>query len=193
MVDKNDLQIIAFESSKSWEHWLAVNNGDSIGLWLRIFKKDSETTSVDYVQALDVALCYGWIDGQKKTYDKKSWLQKFTPRRPKSMWSKRNVANVTRLIKSKKMKPPGLKEVEAAKRDGRWRKSYAPPSTMVMPDDFMNELTKNKKAETFFKTLNKANTYAIGWRLQTAKKPETREKRLKMILEMLSKGKKFHD
>jgi uncharacterized protein YdeI (YjbR/CyaY-like superfamily) len=189
----NNLQIIAFESSKIWEDWLAENHGNPVGLWIRIFKKDSGITSIDYAQALDVALCYGWIDGQKKTYDKKSWLQKFTPRRAKSMWSKRNIENVERLIKSKKIKPPGLKEVEAAKRDGRWEKSYASPSTMIMPDDFMNELAKSKKAKAFFMTLNKANTYAIGWRLQTAKKPETREKLMRTILEMLSKGEKFHD
>ena len=193
MTNKNNLQIIAFESSKTWEDWLAENHETSIGLWLHIFKKNSEIESVDYAQALDVALCYGWIDGQKKTYDKKSWLQKFTPRRAKSMWSKRNVENIARLVKSRKMKPPGLKEVEAAKQDGRWKKSYTSSSTMVMPGDFMKELAKNKKAEAFFKTLNKANTYAIGWRLETAKKPDTREKRMKIILEMLSKGKKFHD
>lgn len=192
MVNKNNLQIIAFESSKIWENWLAENHGNSIGLWLRIFKKDAGIMSIDYAQALDVALCYGWIDGQKKTYDKKSWLQKFTPRRSKSIWSKRNVKHVARLIKSGKMKPDGLK-VAAAKRDGRWEKAYASPSTMTMPDDFMKELSKNKKDEAFFGTLNKANIYAIGWRLETAKKPETREKRMRIILEMLAKGKKFHD
>ncbi|MDE2590246.1 MAG: YdeI/OmpD-associated family protein, partial [Patescibacteria group bacterium] len=159
----------------------------------RIFKKDTGIKSIDYAQALDVALCYGWIDGQKKTHDEKSWLQKFTPRRSKSMWSKRNVEHVARLIKLGKMKPAGLKEVETAKRDGRWEKAYTSPSTMIMPRDFMEELSKNKKAKAFFKTLNKANTYAIGWRLETAKKPETREKRMKSILEMLTKGKKFHD
>lgn len=193
MVNKNNLQIIAFESSKTWERWLAENHRNSVGIWLRIFKKDAGIKSIDYSQALDVALCYGWIDGQKKTCDKKSWLQKFTPRRSKSMWSKRNVEHVARLVKSGKMKPAGLKEVEIAKHDGRWKKAYASPSTMIMPRDFMEELSRNKKAKIFFETLNKANIYAIGWRLETAKKPETREKRMKLIFEMLTKGKKFHD
>ena len=148
--------------------------------------------TITYAEALDVALCYGWIDGQKKPYDTKSWLQKFTPRRPKSIWSKRNREHIARLEKSGKMRAAGGKQVAAAKADGRWEQAYDSQSNMVVPADFLKELAKNKKAETFFKLLNKTNTYAIVWRIQTAKKIETRDKRMKAILEMLKKEEKFH-
>ena len=146
-----------------------------------------------YAEGLDEALCCGWIDGQLDKYDEKSWLRKFTPRRSKSVWSKRNIEHVNRLIQAGKMKLAGLKEVEAAKADGRWERAYDSPSAMQVPEDFLKELSKDKKAKAFFETLNKANTYAIAWRLQTAKKPETREKRMKAILEMLKRGEKLHD
>ena len=148
--------------------------------------------TITYAEALDVALCYGWIDGQKKPYDTKSWLQKFTPRRPKSIWSKGNREHIARLEKSGKMRAAGSKQVAAAKADGRWEQAYDSQSNMVVPADFLKELAKNKKAETFFKLLSKTNTYAIVWRLQTAKKIETRDKRMKAILEMLKKEEKFH-
>lgn len=143
-------------------------------------------------EAIDEALCYGWIDGQAKKYDEKSWLNKFTPRRKASLWSKRNRENVERLISSGKMTGAGLKEVEAAKSDGRWDRAYDSPSTMEVPEDFLKELSKNKKAKQFFDTLNKANLYAITWRLQTAKKQETRDRWKKKILEMLKNEVKFH-
>ena len=139
-----------------------------------------------------MALCYGWIDGQKNSYDAESWIQKFTPRRPRSIWSKRNREHIARLEQSGKMKAAGIKQVEAAKADGRWEQAYDSPGNMVVPADFLIKLARNKKAEAFFKTLNKTNTYAIVWRLQTAKKPETRDKRMKEILEMLKKQEKFH-
>jgi uncharacterized protein YdeI (YjbR/CyaY-like superfamily) len=191
MPDTNDV-IQAFESQKDWQRWLAKNYSKSNGIWLRFFKKDSGVKSIRYDEALDEALCYGWIDGQLKKYDEKSYIQKFTPRRPKSIWSKRNREHVARLISLGKMREAGLKEIEAAKADGRWEQAYDSPSAMKVPEDFMKELSKNKKAKMFFESLNKANTYAILWRLQTAKKPETREKRMKAILEMLKEGKKFH-
>ena len=146
-----------------------------------------------HAEALADALCYGWIDGPLKKHDEESWLHKFVPRRPKSLWSKRNREIVERLTETGKMMAAGLKEVEEAKADGRWDKAYDSPSKMRVPDDFMKELSKNKKARTFFGTLNKANTYAIAWRLQTAKKPETREKRMKTIIEMLAAGKPLHE
>jgi uncharacterized protein YdeI (YjbR/CyaY-like superfamily) len=149
--------------------------------------------TVTYAEALDEALCYGWIDGQLEKYDEKSWLRKFTPRRPKSVWSKRNIEHVNRLVDAGKMKPAGLKEMEAAKADGRWGRAYDSPSAMQVPQDFLAELSKHKKAQIFFETLNKANTYAIAWRLQTAKKPETREKRMKKFIQMLENGEKLHD
>jgi uncharacterized protein YdeI (YjbR/CyaY-like superfamily) len=189
---KPDLPILTFTSPKIFTSWLAKNHKVSSGIWMRLFKIKSEAPTITYAEALDVALCYGWIDGQKKSYDPESWLQKFTPRRPKSIWSKRNQEHVERLTKSGMMKAAGIKEVEAAKADGRWEQAYESSSNMIVPTDFLNELAKNKKAEAFFKTLNKTNIYSIVWRLQTAKKPETRNKRMKAILEMLKKGKKFH-
>jgi len=191
-MSKTDLQIISFKSQKDWAIWLAKNHSTSSGIWLRLFKKDSGVPSVTYAEALDEALCYGWIDGQLDKYDEKSWLRKFTPRRPKSVWSKRNIEHVNRLTRAGKMKPAGLKEVEAAKADDRWDRAYDSPSAMRVPDDFLEELSKNKKAKAFFETLNKANTYAIAWRLQTAKKPETRAQRMKAILDLLAKGQKLH-
>jgi uncharacterized protein YdeI (YjbR/CyaY-like superfamily) len=187
------IEILAFASSNEWKQWLAANHNRLQGVWLRFYKKDSGVPSVSYDEALDEALCYGWIDGQLKPYDGKSWLRKYTPRRAKSPWSKRNIEHVRRLIKSGRLKSAGLKEVEAAKVDGRWKNAYDPGSTIPMPADFLKKLSKMKKAKEFFETLNKANTYAIAWRLQTAIKPETRKKRLTTILAMLAKGEKLHD
>ncbi|MCF8446984.1 MAG: YdeI/OmpD-associated family protein, partial [Bacteroidia bacterium] len=155
-------------------------------------KKDSGKPTISYSEALDIALCYGWIDGQKKAFDEYAWLQKFCPRRAKSIWSKINTGHVERLIKDGRMRPAGLLAVENAKADGRWEKAYDSPSKMTIPEDFLKELSKNKKAEAFFKNLNKTNLFSIGFRLITAKKPETREKRMKEIIEMLAKGEKFH-
>lgn len=148
--------------------------------------------TVSYAQALDVSLCFGWIDGQKKPYDESSWLQKFTPRRPKSGWSKKNTEHAERLIKSGEMTAAGLKEIDAAKADGRWKAAYDSFGNSKVPDDFLKELAQNKKAKAFFDTLSKANLYSIAYRLQTAKKPETREKRKKMIIAMLAREEKFH-
>ena len=187
-----DSPTLPFKTAKAFETWLGKNYDSSAGIWLKIYKKDSGVTSITYAEALDVALCYGWIDGQKKTFDDLSWLQKFCPRREKSGWSKINIGHVERLIKENRMQPAGLLAVEKAKADGRWEQAYDSQSNMSIPDDFLKALDKNKKAKAFFATLNKANLYAIGYRLQTAKKPETREKRMKAILEMLSNGKKFH-
>jgi uncharacterized protein YdeI (YjbR/CyaY-like superfamily) len=187
-----DLPIISFESPAQWEAWLAENHAQSTGIWLRIFKKDSGMPSINYAEALDEALCYGWIDGQKNKYDEQSWLQRFTPRRAKSMWSKINVGHVERLIKAEKMKAAGLKEIEAAKQGGRWQQAYDSHKNMTVPEDLLERLEKAPAAKAFFETLNKTNLYSIAFRLQTAKKAETREKRLNAILEMLSKGEKFH-
>jgi uncharacterized protein YdeI (YjbR/CyaY-like superfamily) len=189
---KPGLPIQSFTSTEEFTSWLTKHHVVSPGIWMQLFKIKSGIPSITYAEALDVALCYGWIDGQKKAYDAESWLQKFTPRTRKSIWSKRNREHVDRLSKSGKMEAAGIKEVEAAKADGRWDQAYDSPRNMVVPSDFLKELAKNKKAQAFFKTLNKTNIYAIAWRLQTAKKPETRNKRMKLILEMLKKGEKFH-
>ena len=189
---KTDLPVVHFEKAEILDDWLEKNHMNSSGIWLRIFKKNSGILSINYDQALDEALCFGWIDGQVKSYDDKSYIQKFTPRRARSMWSKRNIEHVKRLENEGRMKPSGIKEAEAAKSDGRWDRSYDSPSNMTIPEDFLNELSKDPLSEGFFNNLNKTNKYAIAWRLQTAKKTETRTKRMKAILEMLAKGKKFH-
>lgn len=181
-----------FKSPADFRQWLERNHARSDGIWLRIFKKASDQKSLTYAEALDLALCYGWIDGQKKPFDGQSWLQKFTRRRPTSGWSKTNTRHVARLIKAGAMTPAGLKAVEAAKADGRWNDAYASQRDARPPEDFLAELDKNKKAKTFFEALNKANVYSIVYRLHTAKKPETREKRMKLILAMMAAGKKFH-
>ncbi|MBP9760334.1 MAG: YdeI/OmpD-associated family protein [Candidatus Pacebacteria bacterium] len=187
-----DVPTKSFKSAKLWEKWLGVNHAKSDGIWLQIFKVGSGHATVTRSEALDVALCYGWIDGQGKSYDSGSWLQKYTPRRPRSIWSKRNQEHVARLSAEGRMHVSGQKAIEAAQQDGRWAQAYDSPANMRVPDDFLKALAKNKKAEIFFHTLNKANTYAIAWRLQTAKNPETREKRMKVLLEKMAKGEKLH-
>ena len=189
---EHDLEIIHFKTQKELESWLHKNHKKSKGIWLHFFKKNSEVKSIGWQDAVEAGLCYGWIDGQAKGYDEQSWLQRFTPRRARSSWSKKNAEHAERLIKLGRMKPSGLAEVEKAKADGRWDKAYDSPVNMKAPEDLLKALEKNKKAKAFFESLNKTNKYAINWRLQTAKKPETRAKRMKMILEMLKKGEKFH-
>lgn len=191
MANKTEIPVISFASDKEWESWLIKNHANSNGLWIRIFKKDSGNKTVSYKEAIDVALCYGWIDGQKMSNDEQSWLQKFTPRKAKSIWSKVNTEHVERLTRDGKMKPAGIKVVEEAKANGTWEKAYSSASKMTIPEDFLKELSKNKEAEAFFKTLNKANQYSIGFRLQTAKTEKTRLKRMKMILDMMQKKIKF--
>ena len=187
-----ELQIIPFESASIWEQWLLQNHGDERGIWMQLAKKASGIVTVTYDEALDVALCYGWIDGQRKSQDNDFFLQRFTPRRSKSLWSKRNVAKVLNLIEANRMQPAGLAEVEAARQDGRWQAAYDSSKDMVIPEDFLLALQPNEKAAAFFATLNKTNLYAIAWRLHTAKTPETRSRRLGALLEMLENGEKFH-
>jgi len=183
---------LSFRSSKELRAWLAKEHTRAAGLLLRIYKKDSGVPSVTYAEALDQALCFGWIDGQKLPFDADSWVQKFTPRRAKSGWSKKNVAHVDRLIQEGQMTPAGLEEVEAARADGRWAAAYDSPANATVPPEFVQELSRNAKAKQFYATLNKANLYAIAYRLQTAKRPETKIKRMKLIIEMLARGEKFH-
>lgn len=187
-----ELPILAFSTQKELEQYMDKHHAISKGIWIRFYKMNSSTQSVNYDQALDVALCYGWIDGQLKKYDQQSYLRKFTPRQPKSVWSKRNCEHIERLMQEGKMQENGLREVEEAKANGRWNAAYDSSKNTTIPDDFLRVLSPNKKAYAFFQTLNKANLYAITWRLQTARKPETREKRIRTIVEMLENGKKFH-
>ena len=186
-----ELEIRAFASPAALRKWLAANHRKADGIWLRIAKKDSGIKSVNYAEALDEALCFGWIDGQKKLGDSTTFLQRFTPRRARSGWSKINTGHVERLIREGRMQPAGLAEVEAAKQDGRWHAAYDSPSRMSVPEDFLAALAKDAKAKAFFEGLNKANLYAIAYRLQTAKKPETRQRRMETILDMMRRGEKF--
>ncbi|MBV8199939.1 MAG: YdeI/OmpD-associated family protein [Acidobacteria bacterium] len=189
---RRDLPILAFESRNAWEEWLAEHHASSSGIWLKIAKKGSGLATVSYSEALDAALCYGWIDGQKGKLDSDYWLQRFTPRRPRSQWSKINCERVGALIAKGTMRPAGLREVERAKTDGRWDAAYQGQRTSQVPDDLRRELESNDRAREFFATLSSANRYAILYRLQEAKKPETRARRLRQYVTMLSEGKKFH-
>jgi uncharacterized protein YdeI (YjbR/CyaY-like superfamily) len=184
--------VIAFPSSRAFRDWLSKNHRKSPGIWLQVFKKDSEIESIGYAEALDQALCFGWIDGKKESCDAESWLQKFTPRRPRSSWSKKNTEHAERLIESGEMASSGLSEINAAKANGRWKAAYDSFGKDAPPADFMKDLAKNKKASAFFKTLNKTNLYSIVYRLQTAKKLETRKKRMEVIIKMLERGETFH-
>ncbi|MBS0366839.1 MAG: YdeI/OmpD-associated family protein [Proteobacteria bacterium] len=171
---------------------MAKEHARTPALFLRIFRKDSGVPSVTYAEALDQALCFGWIDGQKLPFDESSWVQKFTPRRAKSTWSRINVAHVDRLIQAGQMTPAGLNEVEAAKADGRWATAYESSANATVPAEFVRELARNARAKQFYATLNKANLYSIAYRLQTAKRPETKIKRMKLVIDMLARGEKFH-
>ena len=187
-----DLPTILFETACDWERWLDSHHADPAGLWLKMAKKDSGLPSITYSEALDIALCYGWIDGQKGALDEQFYLQKFTPRRSKSLWSKRNVERVDALIKTGKMRAPGLAAVETARKDGRWERAYDSHRTSAMPPDLEEALEANPRAKALFSTLDKANIYAILWRLQTAKQVETRKGRLGKFIEMLNEGRKIH-
>ena len=186
-----DYPILPFASKAKWADWLAKQHDKSTGVWLKLAKKDSRIDSVTYEEALNVALCYGWIDGQKKGFDDKYWLQKFTPRGRKSIWSKINTEKAERLIASGEMKPAGLKAVEAAKQDGRWEAAYASQKTITIPEDFQAALAQNEKAKAFFGTLKSAERYSLLFRLHNAKKPETRARHIQKFIEKLEKGEKI--
>ncbi|MGO4291611.1 YdeI/OmpD-associated family protein [Chitinophaga sp. RAB17] len=192
MTTPKEIPELSFETQQQWEKWLKSNHTQTEGIWLIIYKKNSKIPSINYDQALEEALCYGWIDGIKKSKDEVSFLQKFTPRRAKSIWSEKNTKHIERLTAEGRMKPAGIAQVEAAKADGRWENAYAAGSKATIPEDFMAALKKNKKALAFFDTLNKQNLFAIYFRLQNAKKPETRAKRITTFIEMLAKQEKFY-
>jgi uncharacterized protein YdeI (YjbR/CyaY-like superfamily) len=192
MDTKQGLPIIAFASPTKWEEWLQEHHGSSKGLWLKIAKKGSGETTVTYAEALDVALCHGWIDGQKGALDEAFFLQRFTPRGPRSKWSKINRDKVDALVAAKRMRPAGLAEVEAAKADGRWEAAYEGQRTITVPGDLQKELDANPKAAAFFATLSSVNRYAILYRIQDAKKPETRAARIAKFLGMLERGETVH-
>jgi uncharacterized protein YdeI (YjbR/CyaY-like superfamily) len=188
----DDLPVHLFAASSDLEAWLADNHGSSPGIWLKIAKKDSGVESVDYAEALELALCFGWIDSQKRGLDESFFLQRFTPRRPRGKWSQINRAKAEELIAAGEMRPAGLAEVEAAKADGRWDAAYAGQRAATVPDDLRQALDRSPAAREFFDSLDAANRYAILYRLQEAKKPETRERRLRKFIEMLERGEKIH-
>lgn len=174
------------------EQWLEASHQSSEGLWLKIAKKGSGVESIDYAEALELALCFGWIDSQKRGFDEAFFLQRFTPRRPRGKWSQINRAKAEALIAAGAMRPAGLAEVEAAKADGRWEAAYAGQRAATVPDDLKQELDRNEAAAEFFAELDSANRYAILYRLQEAKKPETRQRRLRKFVAMLERGEKIH-
>jgi len=186
-----DLPIRLFKTEAAWEKWLAAN-GDAPGAWLKIAKKDSGATSVSYSQALDVALCHGWIDGLKRTCDAQYFLQRFTPRKAKSLWSRLNIARVEKLVAAGRMQAAGAREVEAARADGRWSAAYAAASAMEVPAELDAALKKSAKARKAFEALDRTNRYAFCWRVHTAKKPETKAARVEKFIGMLERGEKIH-
>lgn len=188
----DDLPVLHFASPRKLEAWLEENHSGAEGLWLKIAKKGSGAESVSYAEALELALCFGWIDSQKRGFDDSFFLQRFTPRRPRGKWSQINREKAEELIAAGQMRPAGLVEVEAAKVDGRWDAAYAGQRAAIVPDDLQGELDRNEAAAEFFATLDSANRYAILYRLGEAKKPETRRKRLRKFIAMLERGEKIH-
>jgi uncharacterized protein YdeI (YjbR/CyaY-like superfamily) len=187
---KPELPVIPFASSDAWEAWLEGHHAASQGLWLKFAKKGSGIETVTYDQAVEIALCYGWIDGQVSRFDEDYYLQRFTPRRSRSKWSKINRQKVTELIERGEMKAAGLREVERAKADGRWDAAYDALSTATVPEDLSRELEKNEKARKFFSELDGRNRYVILYQIQDAKRPETRARRIAKFVAMLAEQKK---
>jgi uncharacterized protein YdeI (YjbR/CyaY-like superfamily) len=188
----DELPIHLFADPEALESWLDENHDSSPGVWLKIAKKGTGKSSVTYAEALELALCFGWIDSQKRGFDETYFLQRFTPRRPRGRWSKINREKAEALIAAERMQPAGLAEVEAAKADGRWEAAYAGQRTAEVPADLRRELDASPAASEFFADLDSANRYAIIYRLNDAKKPETRERRLRKFVAMLERGEKIH-
>lgn len=183
---------VLFKNAQAFETWLTQHHATSPGLWLKIAKRGASEASVTYPEAVDIALCWGWIDSQKKRLDEQYFLQRFTPRRARSVWSKVNVDKVAALIQAGRMQAPGLAQVDAAKADGRWALAYDGARGAVVPEDLSAALDAAPKAKAFFSTINAANRYAVLWRIQTALKAETRAKRIAQLVEMLERGETFH-
>ena len=186
------LPVAGFDSPAQWESWLAEHHAGAAGVWLKIAKKGSGTAGVSYAEALDVALCYGWIDGQKAGLDDEHWLQRFTPRKRASRWSKINTDKAAALIEAGRMQQAGLREVELARADGRWDAAYAGQRAMTVPPDLERALAANDTARAFFATISGANRYAILYRIDEAKRPQTRASRIAKYVTMLAEGKTIH-
>jgi uncharacterized protein YdeI (YjbR/CyaY-like superfamily) len=188
-----DSDIVTFASAEAFEAWLDENHAASPGIWLRLRKKEGAPAgALDYARALDVALCFGWIDGQKAAYDDRWWLQRFTPRRPGSRWSRINRDKATALTDQGRMRPPGQAEIDRARADGRWEAAYDGSRTATVPDDLAAALAEVPAAAAFFETLDRRNRYAVLYRVQEAKKPETRARRIEKYVAMLARGEKPH-
>jgi uncharacterized protein YdeI (YjbR/CyaY-like superfamily) len=183
---------LTFLNQNEWENWLTQNGDTSPGVWLRLAKKGARQPTLTYAEAVESALCHGWIDGQKQAESDEYWLQRFTRRSAKSIWSKLNKQRAEALIATGRMLPSGMREVEKAKADGRWEAAYSSPSNSVVPDDLQAALDANAKASAFFATLNGRNRYAILFRIQNAKKPETRARKIEEFIGMLSRGETIH-
>jgi uncharacterized protein YdeI (YjbR/CyaY-like superfamily) len=189
---KDDLPIIPFADDAAWERWLEDNHAGSNGLWIKTAKKRTGIATVTHADALNTAICFGWIDGQRHPYDETYFLQRFTPRRPRSNWSQVNVKKAEELIAAQRMRPAGLAQIEAAKADGRWAAAYEPQSRATIPEDFQRALDSNPDAKAFFATLKGVNRYAFLYRIQNAKRPETRAKRIEQFVAMLAEHRTFH-
>ncbi|MBL7493941.1 YdeI/OmpD-associated family protein [Frankia sp. AgB1.9] len=187
-----DLETVAFESTEAFEVWLGERHATSPGIWLKLRKKSPGVSALNYAQAVEVALCFGWIDGQKDKLDDEWWLQRFTPRKQGSRWSKINCARVATLIEQGRMRPSGLAEVERARSDGRWEAAYDSASTARVPDDLAAALAASPPAAAFFETLDRQNRYAILYRIQDVKKAETRARRVEKYVAMLAQGQKIY-
>ncbi len=192
MDEKQGLPIIPFASAREWEAWLEEHAPTARGVWLKLAKKATGVDTVTYAEALDAALCHGWIDGQKGAFDEVFWLQRFTPRGPRSKWSRINRERALELIDENRMLAAGLRAVDEARHDGRWERAYEPQSTATVPDDLRLELDRNPEAAASFAALNSANRYAILYRIQDAKKPETRARRIEGLVAMLAKGERLY-
>ncbi len=183
---------IIFKNRKAWEAWIAKHYDSSEGVWLRLAKSSATLKSLSYQEALEIALCYGWIDGQKRAYDEESWLQRFIPRGPRSIWSKINRSKAERLVREGRMQQPGLAAIERAKQNGQWERAYDSQKTAAPAKDFEETLNRSPKAKAFFESLDSHNRYAVLFRIQSAKKPETRRRRIEQFVGMLERHEKLH-
>ena len=186
------IEPIRFATQRAFETWMRKHHASSDGEWLQLAKAGADRPTVTYAEAIEVALCWGWIDGQKKSLDDQHWLQRFTPRRARSLWSKINRAKADALVESGRMQPPGQAEIDRAKADGRWDAAYDGARTSTVPEELQAALDASPKAKAFFAALDGTNRYAVLWRVQTAKKPETRAKRIETLVAMLARGEKIH-
>jgi uncharacterized protein YdeI (YjbR/CyaY-like superfamily) len=189
---KDDLPIIPFEDDLAWERWLEEHHAASSGVWIKTAKKKTGIATVTHAEALETAICFGWIDGQRHPYDDTYYLQRFTPRTPRSKWSQVNVKKAEALQAAGRMRPAGLAQIEAAKADGRWAAAYAPQSRATVPDDFQQALDANPTAKAFFETLKGANRYAFLYRIQSVKRPETRQRKIEQFVAMLAEHRTFY-